>query len=32
MLNGHGAVDTEVFLGLVGRAVAEGWIENGGMQ
>ncbi len=32
MLENRGAVDTQVFMGLVGRAVAEGWIENGGMQ
>ena len=32
MLNAPGAVDTEVFMGLVGRAVSEGWIENGGMK
>ncbi|MDH3946366.1 MAG: hypothetical protein OET45_06825, partial [Chromatiales bacterium] len=32
MLETRGAVDTQVFLGLVGRAVAEGWIENGGMK
>ena len=32
MLNSHGAVDTQVFLGLVGRAVSEGWIENGGLK
>jgi hypothetical protein len=32
MFETRGAVDTQVFLGLVGRAVAEGWIENGGMQ
>ena len=32
MLDARGAVNTQVFLGLVGRAVAEGWIENGGMQ
>ena len=32
MLDSRGAVNTQVFLGLIGRAVAEGWIENGGMQ
>ena len=32
MLNRQGAVDTQVFLGLVGRAVSESWIENGGMR
>lgn len=32
MLNARGAVDTEVFMGLVGRAVTEGWIKNGGMK
>ena len=32
MLNAGGAVDTEVFMGLVGRAITEGWIENGGMK
>ena len=32
MLHSHGAVNTAVFMGLVGRAVQEGWIENGRMQ
>lgn len=32
MLEARGAVDTQVFLGLVRRAVTEGWIENGGMK
>ena len=32
MLESRGAVNTQVFLGLVGRAVAESWIENGGMK
>ncbi len=32
MLDSRGAVNTQVFLGLIGRAVAEGWIENGGME
>ena len=32
MLESHGAVDTQVFLGLVSRAVAEGWIDSGRMQ
>ena len=32
MLESRGAVNTQVFLGLVGRAVAECWIENGGME
>ena len=32
LLETRGAVDTQVFLGLVRRAVAERWIENGGMK
>ena len=32
MLQSHGAVDTQLFMHLVGRAVSENWIENGGMQ
>ena len=32
MLQSHGAVDTDIFMGLVGRAVAEEWIAEGGMK
>lgn len=32
MLQARGAVDATVFMGLVGRAVSEGWIENGSMK
>ncbi len=32
LLQTRGAVDTQVFLELVRRAVAERWIENGGMK
>jgi len=32
MLTTPGAVDVEVFMNLVHRAVSEGWIENGEMQ
>ena len=32
MLQSKGAVNMKTFMGLVGRAVAEGWVENGGMQ
>jgi hypothetical protein len=32
MLTTPGAVDAQTFMGLVQRAVEEGWIENGGMR
>lgn len=32
MLTTPGAVDAQAFLGLVSRAVAEGWVENGEMR
>ena len=32
MLSGKGAVDAATFIGLVGRAVNERWIETGGMR
>lgn len=32
MLRTPGAVDADTFLGLVQRAVSEGWIENGEMR
>jgi len=32
MLTTPGAVDAMTFMGLVSRAVAEGWIENGRMR
>lgn len=32
MLTTSGAVDAETFMGLVQRAVAENWIENGEMR
>lgn len=32
MLTATGAVDAGTFMGLVERAVTEGWIENGGMR
>ena len=32
MLTTPGAVDAQAFMGLVSRAVAEGWVENGEMR
>lgn len=32
MLTTPGAVDAQTFMGLVARAVSEGWIENGRMR
>ena len=32
MLNTTGAVDAAAFMELVGRAISEGWIENGEMK
>ena len=32
MLTTPGAVDAQAFMGLVSRAVAQGWIENGEMR
>ena len=32
MLNTTGAVDAAAFMELVGRAVRDGWIENGEMK
>ena len=32
MMQGKGAVDAATFIGLVGRAVDERWIESGGMR
>ena len=32
MLQSYGAVDTQLFMSLVGRAISEKWIENGGMK
>ena len=32
MLTAPGAVDAQVFMDLVSRAVAEGWVENGEMR
>ena len=32
MVSGKGAVDAATFIGLVGRAVNERWIETGGMR
>lgn len=32
MMKGTGAVDASTFVGLVGRAVSERWVETGGMR
>ena len=32
MMQGKGAVDAATFIGLLGRAVNERWIESGGMR
>jgi len=32
MLQSYGAVDTQLFMDFVGRAINEKWIENGGMK
>jgi hypothetical protein len=32
MMKSKGAVDAATFIGLVGRAVSERWIETGGMR
>ena len=32
MLKSPGAVDAQVFMGMVARAVAEGWLQTGEMR